>query len=294
MSKKDNWRYTEAFYSIQGEGAFTGVPSVFLRLFGCNFRCKKFGLLQDKVFARTQPNDDVAKVIENIDQYEKFTDLPIVQTGCDSYSSVYPEFKRFAKDVTTDELVDVLIDTLPNKKWMVGKQDTHLILTGGEPLLGWQKQFPALFKHDAMRHLRNVTFETNGTQRISSELKDYINSHTHGLTFTFSVSPKLSASGESRADALRPDVVLEYSRLHNSRLYLKFVVYNEQTAKEALSFVEEYNHYGITCPVYFMPVGGTYEEYIHNSKIVAELALKYGVRYSPRLHVDIFKNAWGT
>ena len=37
-------RYSEAFYSVQGEGRFVGVPSVFLRTFGCNFRCMNFGI----------------------------------------------------------------------------------------------------------------------------------------------------------------------------------------------------------------------------------------------------------
>lgn len=32
-------RISEIFYSIQGEGVFTGVPMVFVRLQGCPFRC---------------------------------------------------------------------------------------------------------------------------------------------------------------------------------------------------------------------------------------------------------------
>jgi len=40
-------RYSEMFYSVQGEGRFVGVPSVFFRTFGCNFECRGFGQPRD-------------------------------------------------------------------------------------------------------------------------------------------------------------------------------------------------------------------------------------------------------
>ena len=88
-------RYSEIFHSVQGEGRFVGVPSVFLRMFGCNFRCKNFGRSKDEKFDLNQANPEVKEIIDNIDDYKEFGELPIVHTGCDTYASIYPQFKKF-------------------------------------------------------------------------------------------------------------------------------------------------------------------------------------------------------
>ena len=33
-------KINEIFYSLQGEGADVGLPTIFIRLTGCNLRCK--------------------------------------------------------------------------------------------------------------------------------------------------------------------------------------------------------------------------------------------------------------
>ena len=44
LVEKLKLKVSELFYSAQGEGRFVGVPSVFLRTFGCNFTCDGFGM----------------------------------------------------------------------------------------------------------------------------------------------------------------------------------------------------------------------------------------------------------
>lgn len=285
-------RYSEAFYSIQGEGRFVGVPSVFLRTFGCNFRCKKFGLQKDIEVGTHNP--EVTSIIENIDSYTKFEDLPIVHTGCDTYASIYPEFKRFMRDRTVDEVVEHLLSLTPEGKWVQDNgQDIHLVITGGEPLLGWQRFWIELFKHPQMQDLRNVTFETNTTQHLQPNFRDYLINQKN-FHLTFSCSPKLSVSGESKADAIQPNVANQYFSIPNSHMYFKFVVADLSDVDEVHSAVQEYKNAGIICPVYLMPLGGRSEEYYLNKDRVVQIAMDQGWRYSPRLHVEVFGNAWGT
>lgn len=277
--------YTEKFFSIQGEGRYMGVPSVFLRTFGCNFRCKNFN--RDKNEKIDGANPEVVEIIKNIDQYKSLNDLPLVKTGCDSYNAIYPEFKRFVIKESIDELVNGILALLPYKEW----QDEHLVITGGEPLLGWQRSYPELLEHPAMVNLQEITFETNGTQPLGQDLISTLNRWDWN-EITFSVSPKLSCSGEARVDAIKPDIVCSYQS--TGYTYLKFVIATDSDAAEALEVTELYRDAGFSGPVYLMPVGGVESVYALNNRKVAELAMKHGLRYSDRLQIPLWKNAWAT
>lgn len=287
-------RYSEAFYSVQGEGKFVGVPSVFLRTFGCNFRCQNFGLDRDR--PKTKHNPEVAELIasDKLNEIDKFEDLPIIHTGCDTYASIYPEFKKYMMDKDVDEVVEHLLSLTPEGKWtMANGQDIHLILTGGEPML-WQRFWPELLSHPRMQDLKNITIETNGTQQITKPFIDYFHNNKH-VKLTWSCSPKLTVSGEAWDKAIRPEVVATYMYgLKDSDMYLKFVVANDVDVKEVHQAVKEYQLAGVECPVYLMPLGGRSEEYVLNEKNVAEIAMEQGWRFSPRMHIALFGNAWGT
>ncbi len=280
-------KIAELFYSVQGEGRYMGVPSVFLRTFGCNFKCAGFGM------PKGQLSTEVDAIAQIADKFKLYEELPLVSTGCDSYASWDPRFKDLSPMLTSDAIADRISEILPFNKW----QDEHLVITGGEPLLGWQRAYPDLLNHPKMAGLKEITFETNGTQKLSKEFKDYlIQWQMPDLDFnreiTFSVSAKLSCSGEERHEAIRPDVVCEYEEVGYT--YLKFVVATEEDAEEAIETADIYRAEGFTGPVYLMPVGGVESVYTLNNRRVAELAMKNGLRYSDRLQVPLFKNEWGT
>ena len=281
-------KVAEIFYSIQGEGRFMGVPSVFLRTFGCNFTCSGFGM--PKGVASTE-RDEIAK---NIQLYKDYKELPLVSTGCDSYASWDPRFKDLSPLLTTEAITDRIMQLLPNNEW----GDVHLVITGGEPLLGWQKSYPSLLEDERTRgKLKEITFETNGTQRLSVGFSEYLFTEFTRVgrdydRLTFSVSPKLSVSGEKWEDAIKPEVVKEYQDVGYT--YLKFVVANDQDVEEAEQAVNEYRKAKFSGPVYIMPCGGEEEMYNRHKTKVAELAMKKGWRYSDRLQIPLFKNAWGT
>ena len=292
----DKITYTEIFYSLQGEGRWAGVPSVFFRTYGCNFRCKKFGRHRDEPIDKHNPEVEV--IIQNIDRYKKFEDLPLVTSGCDTYASIYPEFKRFNHQDSIDVVVDKMHDIIPEGRWNHGVcDDVHLVITGGEPLLGYQRLYPEML--DLCRHngLRDLTFETNGSQWLYPEVKEYLYEEFTRVgrdyeRLTFSVSPKLPCSGERWEDAINPTIVKSYEMIGYT--YLKFVVATEQDVEDADRAVSEFREAGFGGPVYLMPVGGVPQVYNLNTQEVARQAMKRGWRYSPRLQVDIWRNAWGT
>jgi 7-carboxy-7-deazaguanine synthase len=277
-------KVSELFYSAQGEGRYVGVPSVFLRTFGCNFTCSSFGC---KPGEKSTEADEVAKKVE---MYKTFEELPLVSTGCDSYASWHPDFKHLSPTYTAQDLADKMAELLPNGVWQQPNGNpVHLVITGGEPLLGWQRAYPELLDILAERGLRHITFETNGTQDLTPDFKLYLANWFGEITF--SVSPKLSVSGESWSDAIKPDVVWDYESYGVT--YLKFVVEKPEDFDELDRAVAEYRSREFAGPVFVMPVGGVVSVYNGNRINVADEALKRGYWYSPRLHVDIWGNGWG-
>lgn len=292
--------YSQDKATIQGEGRFVGVPSVFLRLFGCNFECRSFGMdrgANGSYLKTKEPEKIVALIKSNPDQYTKLDDIPLASTGCDSFISWHKDFKGFSEDLNLDQLVNRIKELVPNG---FGSK-AHLVITGGEPLLkGQQKKYPELIERLYKEcNLKHVTFETNGTQPITNEFAEWVSYLGLPIKFYFSCSVKLECSGEQYKDRIKPDVLQTYLDFLYSNeqplddLWFKFVAGDKQAFDEVDSLmINEFRGFGFA-QVYIMPIGGTLEELDKFEPFVVQECLNRGYSYSPRAHVRLFANSWG-
>ena len=304
MSDK-KYAYSEIFHSIQGEGAYTGRPTSWLRFFLCNLQCDGFGQKDP-----TDPSTyELPYLTIDISSITKLEDLPVWKKGCDSSYSWSAKFKHLQHKHTATEICDRIRQSMyhpsnPDGKFNNNGTEQHMCFTGGEPMMKHAQhaviavydQFAA--EGDAPRWL---TWETNGTQPLTAEFANYFgDTYFPGEVF-FSVSPKLfTTSGEKTADAICPDVVKSYYDLSNKG-QLKFVVNGSvESWNELEETVVKFREAGVTYPVWVMGVGATLEAqkgteagYIGEAHIATE-AFKRGYNYSSRVHVHIWGNTMGT
>ena len=139
----------------------------------------------------------------------------------------------------------------------------------------------------------SMTFETNGTQKLSEPFKQWVKDIPEEIFF--SVSPKLfTVSGEKTEKAIKPENVEEYAECSNKG-QLKFVVGADRRQWEELeNTVKKFRDVGIDWPVWIMPTGAREEEQTVSAGKVAEEAFKRGYNVSARVHVYLFGNAIGT
>ena len=107
-------RIAEIFYSIQGEGKLVGVPSVFVRVSGCNLRCTWC----DTPYASWNPEGPELSVEQIVAEVMKHPADHIVLTGGEPMMfkelvSLVPALKREGKHVTVETAGSLWLEGLP-------------------------------------------------------------------------------------------------------------------------------------------------------------------------------------
>jgi 7-carboxy-7-deazaguanine synthase len=172
----------------------------------------------------------------------------------------------------------------------------HVVLTGGEPMM-----------HEASAELLDrlgergyhTTVETNGTIYRDTHIDlASISPKLASSTPTPERDPKGEGAWAERHEERRIDMDALARLVDDYESQLKFVVTGPEDMAEITDLVERVRNATSTrvpdSDVLLMPEGVTREELEETRTVVAELAMEYGYRYTPRLHVDLWNDAPGT
>src|SRR5690242_3541988 len=118
-------KLADVFYSIQGEGKLVGVPSVFVRMSGCNLRCTWC----DTPYASWEPEGREMSIQEIADEVRKYPARHVVLTGGEpmmfkELPALIAVLKRANKQVTVETAGTLWPDALAIET--VGEGGIHL------------------------------------------------------------------------------------------------------------------------------------------------------------------------
>ena len=254
MHKYETLNISEDFYSIQGEGATTGVPAYFIRLKACNLMCGgRDGSLMKEGKATWWCDTEYV--------WKKGLEKP--------FEYLVERWKEY----------DVL-------NW-IKQGRVHLIWTGGEPTIPKNQQSISNFlewfysKNQGGSSVYNE-IETNGTIFIENDLYSKLQQ--------INCSVKLENSGMSK-DRRIVNKALERIKEHHNHFF-KFVISQEDDMKEIIEdFVIPFNIEPTR--VLMMPGLDKRENYHERTLFCMEMAKKYGFVGLTRLHVSAWDQTTG-
>ncbi|DAB29705.1 MAG TPA: radical SAM protein [Sulfurimonas sp. UBA12504] len=241
----------EHFYSIQGEGRYTGSPSLFFRFGGCNMKCEGFGCVEEAA--------DGVKVL-----------------GCDTVYAVNKEHFAHAwiSIKHEDELLNVLdLYELP--------EGVDVVLTGGEPLIYANDAVFVAFLEELDARGHTITFETNASLTVDFEKYEVYKK------CIFALSVKLSNSGENESKRIRGDAINAIA-LNAREAFFKFSIDAESINLGLDDEIEDILSHAPFLKVYCMPLGGSRAEVEKNSEPLIEFCKEKGYNFSDRLHIRIW------
>jgi organic radical activating enzyme len=278
MSKieTDKLLISSDFFSVQGEGISTGIPSYFVRLGLCNLTCGMSRAFANKLTKEQSLADgEIFKGDLELEGKASWT--------CDSTSQWLwrGENKEF----------QYLIDQWKEQGIYehIKNGTIHIIWTGGEPTIkGHQEAIMNFRQHwynEEMKSLREVGYtgdftpydeiETNGTIYIDQPLFDTLDQ--------INCSPKLSNSGMTAKQRINPEAI-ERIKQH-SNYQFKFVISTEDDVKEIFrDFIEPFNIplKNVVC----MPGMDSRADFHERTQFVFEMAKKYKFRGMSRMHIS--------
>ena len=254
------------FYSVQGEGISTGIPSYFIRLGLCNLTCgmsNRFlkALINEKELA----DGEIFKGDLELEGKATWT--------CDSTS----QWAWRGEDKDFQYLIDRWKEQGIYEDILNGT--IHLIWTGGEPTIKGHQEAITNFltywyeQDNSIKPYSEI--ETNGTVEIGDNLFE----HLHQINS----SPKLANSGMTEKQRIKPEAIKRI--MEHSNYQFKFVISNEEDVQEIFrDFIVPFSIplANVVC----MPGLDSQTDFHERTQFVLEMAKKYKFRGLTRLHIS--------
>ena len=245
-------RIAEIFRSIQGEGRLTGMESVFVRVSGCNLRCRYC----DTPYASWTPEGEDLSVDEILDRVEELRDSP-------SPSFLTPI--RAAGHVASSSVGPV----------------RHIVLTGGEPML-FAELIPLTIRLRDQQW--SMTIETSGTLYlpVACDLMS-ISPKLSNSTPSPEQAPRWASRHEYNrhaSDVIRR-LIAEYD------YQLKFVIDSPEDCREIDAYLAAFPEIQRN-RVMFMPQGTDADALAKKGAWLESYCAAEGFLYCPRRQVEWF------
>ena len=273
---KDKLLISSDFYSVQGEGISTGIPSYFVRLGLCNLNCGMSREFTNKLLKESSLADgEIFKGDLELEGKASWT--------CDSTS----QWLWRGEDKDFQYLID---------QWKeqgiyedIRNGTIHIIWTGGEPTIKGHQEaivnFRSYWYQLEMKEMKENGYtsdftpfdeiETNGTIVIDQPLFSILDQ--------INCSPKLSNSGMEEKRRIVPEAIERIKQHANYQF--KFVISTEDDIKEMFrDFVEPFNIplKNVIC----MPGLDSQSDFHERTQFCLEMAKKYKFRGMTRLHIS--------
>ena len=268
MSKisPDKLMISSDFYSVQGEGRSTGVPSYFIRLGLCNLTCGMSSrYLKSLINAKELEDGEIFKGDLELEGKASWT--------CDSTS----QWAWRGEDKEFQYLIDQWKEQGIYQDILDGT--IHLIWTGGEPTMkDHQTAIVNFHKYWREKDFIGYTYseiETNGTLVINDELFRILNQ--------INCSPKLTNSGMTEKQRIKPEAIKRI--MEHKNYQFKFVISTEDDVLELFrDFVEPFNIplKNVIC----MPGLDSQTDFHERTQFCLEMAKKYKFIGMTRLHIS--------
>jgi len=174
---------SEIFYSIQGEGKYSGYPSVFVRVGGCNLRCPGFGekgcdsyYAVDKRYKNEWRDLSVEEIKKEIEKYRKYKPHLVITGGEPTlyYKELYGLIKEYPYEVTleTNATVDIDFEKYPRYKEVTFAMSVKLSNSGEEYVKRVKKHVIASYANNAKKSFFKFVIDKDLKEEIEEIVKE--------------------------------------------------------------------------------------------------------------------------